>query len=161
MSELRGLIASATGHRPNKLGGYGEDVQKRLFYLACDFLKINSPMKVISGMALGWDMAWARAAIYLGIPVIAAVPFYGQEAMWPEESQKKYKDTLNKCKDVIYVCDKGYAAWKMQVRNEYMVDHSDIVIALWNGTNGGTGNCVKYAEKQNKQIINLWSKYML
>jgi uncharacterized phage-like protein YoqJ len=41
----------------------------------------------------------------------------------------------------------------MQKRNEYMVDNSDIVIAVWDGSKGGTYNCVKYAEKLGKKII--------
>ena len=34
-----------------------------------------------------------------------------------------------------------------------MVDNADKVIAVWDGSKGGTYNCVKYAEKQNKEII--------
>jgi uncharacterized phage-like protein YoqJ len=41
----------------------------------------------------------------------------------------------------------------MQLRNEFMVNNSDIVIAVWDGTNGGTANCVKYAQVENKEII--------
>jgi len=43
----------------------------------------------------------------------------------------------------------------MQKRNEWMVDHSDYVIAVWDGSKGGTGNCVKYAIKQEKEILQL------
>ncbi|PAD70641.1 hypothetical protein CHH83_02225 [Bacillus sp. 7586-K] len=43
----------------------------------------------------------------------------------------------------------------MQKRNEWMVDNSDYVIAVWDGTKGGTGNCVKYAQKQNKYITTI------
>ena len=42
-----------------------------------------------------------------------------------------------------------YAAFKMQVRNEWMVDQlnpaTDLLLAAWDGSPGGTGNCVKYA----------------
>lgn len=34
-----------------------------------------------------------------------------------------------------------------------MVNNSDIVIAVWNGSKGGTGNCVNYAKMQKKEII--------
>ena len=43
----------------------------------------------------------------------------------------------------------------MQKRNEYMVDLADKVIAVWNGSTGGTYNCVKYAEKCGKEIIRI------
>ena len=40
-----------------------------------------------------------------------------------------------------------------------MVDNADVILALWNGTGGGTGNCIGYAEKQGKRIINLWDSF--
>ena len=49
-----------------------------------------------------------------------------------------------------------YHPAKMQKRNEFMVDNCDILIALWNGTSGGTKNCINYAKKkENVQIIYL------
>lgn len=45
----------------------------------------------------------------------------------------------------------------MQKRNEYMVDLADIVIAVWDGSASGTGNCVRYAERCGKQIIQIMS----
>lgn len=153
------MIQAATGHRPDKLGGYGDEVAKSLFFLAVKHLEETKPDKIISGMALGWDMAWARAGIYLKIPVIAAVPFLGQDKMWPQASKDKYHKTLDKCSDILYICDQGYAPWKMQIRNEYMVDHCDLLVALWDGSKGGTGNCIQYAKKKEVPIINLWNKY--
>ena len=58
-----------------------------------------------------------------------------------------------------FVREAGYAGWKMQERNKWMVDHCDEVLALWNGTSGGTSNCVAYANKIGKPINNLWEKY--
>jgi uncharacterized phage-like protein YoqJ len=56
----------------------------------------------------------------------------------------------------LALCVRASAAAKMQVRNEWMVDSSDGVVALWNGTAGGTANCVRYAEKVGRPIDNLW-----
>jgi predicted Rossmann fold nucleotide-binding protein DprA/Smf involved in DNA uptake len=41
-------------------------------------------------------------------------------------------------------------------RNRYMVDRSRYVLAVWDGSNGGTGYTVRYARSQNRivQIIN-------
>ena len=36
-----------------------------------------------------------------------------------------------------------------------MVDNSDVLIACWNGTSGGTANCVKYAEKTGNKIYRI------
>lgn len=34
-----------------------------------------------------------------------------------------------------------------------MTDKADLVIALYDGTKGGTKNCVDYAKKRNKEIL--------
>lgn len=153
------MILSATGHRPDKLGGYSYEVTNKLTELAEQYLDEVTPDKIISGMALGWDMAWANAGIRLGYPVIAAVPFEGQESMWRNESKRDYFKLLDQCSEIVYVNAPGYAVWKMQSRNEWMVDNSDMVVALWDGSKGGTANCIRYANKVNKPIVNLWERY--
>ena len=40
-----------------------------------------------------------------------------------------------------------------EVGNKYMVDNSQIVIAVWNGKPSGTGNTVKYAQEQGKTVF--------
>lgn len=153
------LTIAGTGHRPNKLGGYSPEVFSTLVGVAKDALIEVQPTKVISGMALGWDTALAVAARELNIPFIAAVPFFEQPSAWPQASQDMYHGLLASASDVVYVCDKGYAPWKMQIRNEWMVDHCDVVLALWDGTSGGTGNCIAYADKVKKPIHNIWDKF--
>jgi len=151
-------VIAGTGHRPDKLGGYKDVIFRKTYQLAFDSLnewKSNIDV-VISGGALGWDTALALAAIDLDIKLICALPFKGQESRWPRASQEKYNEILNKSDEIVYVCEDGYAPWKMQVRNEWMVNHCDIVLALWNGSPGGTGNCIKYAKKVNKPIKNVW-----
>ena len=46
-----------------------------------------------------------------------------------------------------------YAVWKMQKRNEWMVDNCDAVIAVWDGAPGGTANTVDYARKLGKSVL--------
>lgn len=155
-----GLIVAGTGHRPNKLGGYGDAVLGALFRLAKKELQAIGPTKVISGLALGWDTALALAALRLKIPLVAAVPFKGQELIWPEPSQARYRKLIEMAADVRVISSGGYAAWKLQRRNEWMVDHCNILLALWDGTSGGTGNCIRYAEfKPRVKIINCWMRY--
>lgn len=56
-------------------------------------------------------------------------------------------------KDTIYAQE--YEPWLMQKRNEFMVDNCDTLISIWDGSSGGTGNCVAYATKKNKDIIRI------
>jgi len=113
----------------------------------------------ISGMALGADQLFAETILELqniGYPIhlIAAVPFEGQESRWTPNSQAHWKNLMSRASFVQYVCEPGYAAWKMQKRNEWMVNHSNRVLAVWNGAQkGGTWNCLSYAQKQGRQIM--------
>ena len=168
------MIICGTGHRPKKLGGYGAHIHTRLVALAeaalrhyraidiadCLLLHVHQPEHVISGMALGWDQALAQAAVNQGIPFTAAIPFVGQESRWPEESQQRYHELLSLAHSTITLDQGPYSAKLMQERNEYMVNKSTHVLALWNHTPGGTGNCVAYAQSVEKPIINLWQSWI-
>lgn len=96
-----------------------------------------------------------QASINCGIPFIAAVPFKDQELNWSEKVQKYFNNLLKKAESVTYVSEEGYSAYKMQIRNEWMVNNCDLLLAVWDGTEGGTYNCIKYARGKGKEIINL------
>lgn len=155
-------IIAATGHRPDKLGGYDDNVYWRAYNIAFRwFMAVEDKhpeciSHVISGMAIGWDQAFAEAAIDCHIPFEAYVPFKGQESRWPQYAQDRYNKLLAKARYVRYISDPPFTARKMQIRNEAMVDNCTILLALWNGTGGGTANCIDYATKKGKTIINLW-----
>jgi uncharacterized phage-like protein YoqJ len=149
------MIVAFTGHRPDKLGGY--KLPNPTYIKVCQIiektLKEVQPEKVISGMALGIDQWAANIAIKLNIPFVAAVPFEGQEKAWPAASQQTYHKLIKLASEKVIVCDGGYAPAKMQIRNQWMVDRCDLLIAVWDKSPGGTGNCVRYAQSINKNII--------
>jgi uncharacterized phage-like protein YoqJ len=151
------MIVAFTGHRPDKLGGY--TLPNPIYIKVCreidKALEELKPEKVISGMALGIDQ-WAAAIAYKkGIPFLAAIPFEGQEGKWPAESQRTFRLLRRLASEEIIVCPGGYAASKMQVRNQWMVDQCDRLIAVWDGSTGGTGNCVEYAKSINREIYHI------
>ena len=114
-----------------------------------------SPACVISGMAQGWDEAVARAALRLGIPFIAAVPSpgYGKK-YWPDRLYQ-FMDLLAAAQRVEMVSDFP-GARSMQIRNEWMVDRADLMLALHDGSWGGTFNCIQYARKRRVPVSNCW-----
>jgi len=121
----------------------------------------EGPTHFITGMAIGADQLFARAIIELMDEgyycfLLAAVPFLGQDSKWPISVRNGYNAILSRCNYVGYICDPGYASWKMQKRNEWMVDNSSIVLSVWNGAeSGGTYNCIGYARLKNRYIQRL------
>lgn len=160
MSEL-GLVVAVTGHRPDKLC-LGRQVEWDLAGPVSDLLFAAlrkamddlSPAEVVTGMALGVDLAWALVALERGIPVLAAIPFEGQESRWSPAQQRRYRDVLaSPLVRKFVVSPGGYNPHKMQVRNEWMVDRCDFLVACFDGLpSGGTWNCVKYARRVERPI---------
>jgi uncharacterized phage-like protein YoqJ len=146
-------VIAFTGHRSDKLGGY--DVPNPTYVQVCretEALLVElKPTKCISGMAIGFDSWSANVCIKLGIPWLASIPFLGQEKRWPKKSQDQYHWLLSKATEQVIVCD-SFSLAAFQRRNEHMVDNCDEVISCWNGTKGGTANCIAYAEKMGKPI---------
>lgn len=145
-----GITLSITGHRPDKfdddyLGVYPIPVSVRIWL--SNMYSYYDPDKVIWGCALGVDTWSAEEAVEIGIPIHAAIPFEGFNKSWPYESQKKLEGLLKQCTEVTVVNPGSYRAWFFQTRNEWMVNHSNRLLAVWNGTAGGTWNCVNYARK--------------
>jgi uncharacterized phage-like protein YoqJ len=155
------MIIAGTGHRPDKLGGYDAYSMIQVLRFAERVLAHNKPSVVISGMALGWDMALAQAAVNLAIPFRAYVPFVGQEQVWPAATRLYYKALLAQAQETKICSTGGYTKASMQLRNQQMVDDCDVVAALWNGSDGGTSNCLSYAMFVGKPYINYWPQFVM
>lgn len=154
---------SFTGHRPPKLGGYSANAQNKITEFAVFALPLiaerNGPIEYcISGMALGWDMAIARACVELSIPFIAAIPFPQQADRWPNKAQIEWNALVSAAVRVETI-SQSYSDDAMQERNKWMVDNSDMLIALWDGSEGGTSNCISYARAIRHPIRNAWRKW--
>lgn len=125
--------------------------------MRAQLIELN-PTEAVSGMALGVDQDFVSVCLDLRIPFTAAVPFLGQESGWPIESQRIYFALLDRARKIEYVCEPGYASWKMQKRNEWMVDwveEDGKLLAVWDGSPGGTGNCVRYANRRGRKIVRI------
>jgi len=153
------MIISFTGHRAGpKMGGFKipnpvyNYVCQETEKLLCELEHIDNDIVCRSGMSTGYDMWAAFICIELGLPFVATVPFVGQEKIWPKESQDIYYKLLHKACRVEIVSEGGYSPEKMQIRNERLVDKCDVLIAAFDGSNGGTKNCVEYAKSKNKEI---------
>jgi uncharacterized phage-like protein YoqJ len=139
-----------TGHRPPGLfGGWIAPSPNKIYDSIYLKIKALAPELVISGMAQGTDTYAAEVAIALGISLEVAVPCDKQEQLWPEPAQIKYKEIISKASKVTVVSPGPYTKECMHIRDRYIVDNSDMLLAVWNGQKfGGTFATIRYAEKQ-------------
>lgn len=151
-----------TGHRPHRLGNdYDltspliQKIKMELQALLNDYLShsTGNDIILISGMALGIDTLWAELAIENNLPLIAAIPCQNHDSLWTKASKERYHKILNHpLTEVVMVTNELYSGICMQKRNEYMVNNCDILVGVWNGSEGGTANCVKYAKSVGREI---------
>ena len=148
--ELRLHRCCFTGHRPEKL-----DQPERVILAGLE-REIRAAVDegfvtFISGMARGVDIWAAEIVLRLkaeGLPLhlICASPYQGFESRWSSEWQHRYSAVMAAADLVKFVCT-GYSRNCFQIRNEWMVDRSSRVIAVFNGEPGGTKNTIDYAAR--------------
>lgn len=159
-------VCCFTGHRPQKLPfGFNEadercvslkqKIKEKVEYLIIE----HGVMHFIVGMALGVDIYSAEIVLclrekYPQITLECAIPCETQCVKWSEPMRDRYFDIVSKC-DKETMLQTHYTNDCMQKRNEYMVNNSDYVIAVWDGKPSGTGNTVRYAEIKGKTIITI------
>lgn len=174
-----------TGHRPQKLGGFDETNETACYIKHTLAATIRHAYDrgyraFICGGALGVD-TWAAEAVialrdkedtYPEMRLIVAVPCTQQDCKWPSASQGRYRSILQNANQValvpIRLCmdyssymfhhttnTHPYNVYCMQERNIWMVNHANCVVAVWDGTPGGTNNCIKYAKDQGKLVLRI------
>lgn len=111
----------------------------------------------ISGMALGVDLDFAETVLKLRndfpITLECAIPCPNQTLNWDVKDKLRYDSILKRADNVKLVSER-YTAECMLKRNRYMVDKSELIIAVFNGIKkGGTWYTINYAKKENKVIV--------
>jgi len=145
-----------TGHRPEKLNEQEEKV-KQWLEEQIDQAINDGYRTFISGCAMGVDL-WAghivlqKKAINPEIHLIAATPWPGFSNRWSIDWQIQYSDLLKNADLIVPICN-HYHKGVFQQRNEWMVDHSNRVIAYYSGAPGGTRNTIEYAENKGVEVI--------
>lgn len=149
------MRVAITGHRPDKLSrpfkDYVDELRTGLELLGATY--------VIQGMAAGIDLLAAKAAHADRIPFEAAVPYAGhrtfnKDPMWQNEWDNAYKYADERT--ILSEAEKYPGPWVFHKRNQYMVDHADVVLSVWDGSpKGGTKACIDYAIKQDRTIFNI------
>lgn len=113
----------------------------------------------ITGGAMGFDTMAACRVIaarkrYGGIRLILALPCRTQTEKWPMEDVKLYRRILGMADEAIYLAD-FYSRECYYVRNDWMVDHSQVCISYLTKNRGGTLYTVNRARRAGLTVCNL------
>lgn len=107
----------------------------------------------ISGFAAGADLLFADIIAELKeiypITLEAAIPYPGRMKT-PDETFQR----LIRCCDTVKIHSDSYFKGCYMRRNRYMVDHSQCVIAVYDGRpTGGTAATVRYAKGKDVRVV--------
>ena len=152
-----------TGHRPS-LYRFGFDEEhpdclkiKLLMAQQIGELINSGVTEFLSGMALGADIWGAEIVLAFResnprIKLTAFIPCETQADKWSAEQRERYFSILAECDEVVYI-SRHYTPSCMFERNRYLVENSDVLLAVYNGcSKGGTVYTVKYARSMGKEI---------
>ena len=151
-----------TGYRPQKLAYLREETgreYRELYDVLTEQIKAAVDRGYdyfISGFAEGVDLMAAEIVIALKrdgyeISLEAAMPAMNQTEGWEDLSRGIYYMLLDQADRRVCV-DKTMNKYSCLRRDEYMVDQSDLVIAVFDGKKGGTAYTVNYARKKNRDL---------
>jgi len=163
--ESRQLKCAFTGHRENKLDPQWSESSaicaslKQQIYDTIENLYESGISYFICGMAHGCDLYFAEAVLkfkenHPDVQLEAAIPYAGQADRWSGPIKKRYDAVLNSCCTQT-ILQQYYTRDCMMRRNRYMVDNASVLIAVYNGSPGGTRNTILYAMRQGLEIIEI------
>ena len=147
-----------TGHRPEKLS-LSENEVKHLLEKAIDNVIADGYVTFITGMAKGTDI-WAAEIVLEkkkrndALRLICAIPHPDFEKRRGFFEERRYNRILKNADYVTIISDHYYRAC-YQKRNEWMVDRSSLVIAVWNGQPSETKNTIDYADRKDVKVVNV------
>ena len=147
MSENNQFKVAFTGHRHLKY----VDVEQSLVKVHSDY----PGAMWITGGAYGLDSHAARYALDNSIPLWLVLPFPAKIlcARWPSGDARDLLFRSVKDCARLSVVSPVFSMASYQRRNEFMVDAADVLAAFFDGSPGGTANCVRYANEVGRKVV--------
>jgi len=155
-----------TGHRPAKLPWGENESDGRALALklrlaaALESAYAEGMRHFICGMAQGCDLYFCEAVLALrrihpDVELEAAVPCPEQADGWAPEQRRRYRSLLEAC-DCKTLIQPSYSPDCMKKRNRFIVDHSAMLLAVYDGvTPGGTLQTLSYALRAGHRVVQL------
>ena len=157
------MRVALTGHRPQRLGLPDDETADGWEYIAGwlsqQIIKITEvsllegeKVDLYCGMASGCDITFGLVSAILkerlDCKLHCILPCKNYNS-----SHKLYNSIKEQSDEWIELSDEFYKGCD-NARDQYMVDHCDILLAIWDGNkSGGVWSTIRKAQKAGKQII--------
>ena len=152
-----------SGHRPPRLPWGSNEADPRCLALkerlaaAVEDAYDKGMRHFMCGMARGADFYFCDAVLELrerrsGVTLEAVIPCEEQAARWSERERERWFSLVERC-DGETMLQHHYDKGCMLRRNRYLVDHSSMLIAVYDGMLGGTMYTLSYAMKRGLETV--------
>ena len=154
------MIACAfTGHR--KIEERHKASLDGILMRAINYAYAEGCREFYVGGALGFDTAAAKQIIlfrlqHRDVKLRVVIPCKNQSDKWSQGQIRLYEYILANADSVEYVSDE-YTSTCMRLRNQRLVDLSDMLIAYVSRDFSGSAQTVRMAEKGGKPVYNLYN----
>ena len=184
--EDRCVNITVAGHKGRRLGADGWNIYSvnntaLQDILLASFKKVaesneSHPINIYLGGDLGTDQIAFFAAKRFRelhptlVKIILCIPYMGFDDKWSVSNKNELSKEIHECDKLIVVdadvLDEYYMSddlfIKCEKRNEYMIDKSDLLIAVYdNIETGEVYDCIKHAKKTYKKIKYIDTNYMI
>lgn len=169
---VRGLLGSGSIRLPLRVGATGhralEETVERwvtreldaLFSYLARLPSHDQVPRAVSSLAVGADQLFAKAALSHGVSLDVVLPFARFVEDFPEGPERDaYEHLLSAAESTTCLPWNGRSNGAYLAGGLWVVDHCDILIAIWNGEKaagiGGAGDVVVYCRDAGKPCIHM------
>ena len=150
---MEGKTCSVTGHRnlPQKEINHVKAALRR----EIDSAVADGFTRFMSGFAEGVDQYFAEILLEMqksnpALELVAVIPY--QKRLDNLRQKKRTYEILESCADIVVIREE-YQPSVYSHRNRYMVEHSDRVIAVYDGREeGGTAGTIRFTHTLKKEL---------
>lgn len=157
-----GHLIWVTGHRPDGLGGYGDNpVADRVLDQLTEILSakkaVHPDAVVLTGLGLGSEQLAAKAAESVGMEYVGVLAFPDPDTVWPAPSKQTFRDLLSKAATTVVLNTnapktKQQAGMALGRRDEWMASNSDELIVIWDEQDTSLAKLVAIAERRLDEV---------
>ena len=136
------------------------EISEDVYRIAKQLIKEKEYVEFLVGRDGDFDLIVASAIRmatkeldYGNSSLIWILPYDKAEFENNRQAYEDYYDSVEVCEESAKVHPKS----AIKIRNRYMIDRSDLCVFYVSKSSGGAYQALRYAEKQDKKIINLYN----